>query len=197
MPCRVFRYYINAYIDYLLSDAASEDSIAASAFISLVTHRIKFDPNEIRHAWDGIEPVLKKLAFEQDFYAADWAACGDFRTKMNEIVKQGFAVSFDTTGPEHVPDGLTIRDLVRMGAVPAAIAVPILVNSGRISGITCTSTRQQIITALGDPDCEGGGVILYVSRIPEWIRYDLSDPRLLFYCDDGQIDFVLVMGPWT
>ena len=101
-------------------------------------------------------------------------------------------MSFDTTGPERVPDGLTIGDLSgARGAVPAAIAIPILANSG-ISGITCTSTRQEVMNALGDPDCEGGGVTLYGSRIPEWIRYDRSDLELLFYFENDQLDFVLV-----
>ena len=48
------------------------------------------------------------------------------------------------------------------------------------------------MNALGDPDCEGGGVTLYGSRIPEWIRYDRSDLELLFYFENDQLDFVLV-----
>ena len=184
MPSRVFGYYLRAYINYLLSDAAKGDSDAASCFISLINVKSEHARKDIVPLWPEIEPVLKKLAEHQDDFDADWFPYGCFRSKINEIVQRGFPATFDTTIPEVVPRSVTLQTMgLGTTAVSFPIAVQIFHNSG-IDQIDVTSKKVDILRVFGPPDRAGGGNHPTCGRLPDWIRYDRPDCSLHF-CFDG------------
>ena len=180
-----------------MSEASKDDSDAASCFISLIAYKAEHDRDDIVRAWDEIEPVLKRLGLEQDYYDAIWTIYGDFRTRINEIVQQGFTVSFDTTGAERIPAGVKVADMAYSHrTLPIDVGLPILVNSG-INTIAPTSTLEQVIAVLGDPDSRGGGVEAKRGYIPVWIRYHRADCLLRFEFKDHQLHRVTFMPPGT
>lgn len=88
MPTPCLRYYITAYLQYLLSDRSSGDSDGAFCFFGLVEIRHsdinRFDSETVDH----VKAVLQKLGTHQEWYVADPAIYGDFATKAQcEIVR--------------------------------------------------------------------------------------------------------------
>ena len=78
MPIPCFHFYIDAYIDYLMSDASIEDCDGASCFFGLV--RIRF--HDIMAGGESlvvrVTRLLDRLASHQPWYAADFEIYGDF-----------------------------------------------------------------------------------------------------------------------
>ena len=78
MPVACLRYYIQAYVAYLLSDDSKADADAASAFFSLIKLRHKdihgFDDEVTSH----IAGALRHLSTNQSWYDADEEIYGDF-----------------------------------------------------------------------------------------------------------------------
>ncbi len=193
MPARAFTYYIQAYCAYLLSEAARGDSDGASAFLSVIQVRAQQQPDAVRQQWSVIEPVLARLAADQGFYDASWPIYGDFRILTREIVEQGFAVSFDTSGPEIVPAGVTFADMGFTGRTfPVAVAVQLFRNSG-ICEITEASTKEDVVRALGQPEQSGGGAHQQFGTIPEWIRYRLPKCVLRIAFKEDRIADVMLL----
>ena len=79
MPVACLKFYIHAYIDYLLSDASEDDSDGASCFFGLVESRcqdiIGFDGT----TRSKVKAVIERLAKSQDWFGADEDIYGDFR----------------------------------------------------------------------------------------------------------------------
>jgi len=78
MPLACFRYYLNAYIQYLLSDASQGDSDGASCFFSLVDVRHQDimtcdEPTRAR-----VVAVLDRLACSQGWFDASEEIYGNF-----------------------------------------------------------------------------------------------------------------------
>lgn len=84
-PRRVFQYYVGAFADYLLSDAAMGDSDAASPFLSLLEAREERDPGSVACIYPGLEDTLGFIASHQDYYAADPAIYGSFADRAQRI----------------------------------------------------------------------------------------------------------------
>lgn len=78
MPLACFRYYLNAYMLYLLSDASQGDSDGASCFFGLVDLRHQDimtcdEPTRAR-----VMAVLDRLACSQEWFDASEAIYGNF-----------------------------------------------------------------------------------------------------------------------
>ena len=128
----MFGYYLRAFIAYLFSANARDDSDAASCFVSLIDFKAKEKPDDLRPHWAEIEPVLKLLAETQNL-AEDWVIYGSLRSRIADIVASGFSVSFDTALPELVPVSVTISEMAAFGGsrpVSMVIASQIFANSG-------------------------------------------------------------------
>src|SRR5262245_32688629 len=54
LPSRVFGYYFRAYAQFLLSEAARDDDLAAGWFLTIVEDRAKRRPADLRPNWDFI-----------------------------------------------------------------------------------------------------------------------------------------------
>jgi hypothetical protein len=80
MPAICFRYYVWAYIEYLLSEKSYGDSDGARCFFGLVSIR----HNELRSEMQLREAacrVLQHLQYGQETYNADIAIYGDFEVR--------------------------------------------------------------------------------------------------------------------
>jgi len=78
MPAVCFRYYVHAYIDYLLSEQSAGDRDAASCFLSIVEVRQDDISDGDDQLKQRIRDMLKHLSSRQSWYAAAPAIYGDF-----------------------------------------------------------------------------------------------------------------------
>ena len=61
-----FRYYVEAAIRYVVSDAARNDSVLISAFLGTLEHRAKDDPDELK-------PMARRLAAVCRYVVERWS----------------------------------------------------------------------------------------------------------------------------
>ena len=88
MPFPCFRFYVHAYMDYLLSDASRGDSDGASCFFTLIECRTS---DIIRLSADAkmkLGRVLDKIASGQEYFDADKAIYGSFRENSENAKKK-------------------------------------------------------------------------------------------------------------
>jgi hypothetical protein len=195
MPPRVFGFYLKAYTTYVMSRPFEDGPEDVSSFIHLIRFKAEHDPEILRPDWSSIEQILKHIVEHQTEYDAEWISYGSFRSIAREIVGLGFEVTFDTEAPESVPESATIGDMAssfRQLSLP--VALQILRNSG-IGELDESSTRDDIIRVLGQPDLSGGGEHPIYGKIPVWIRYDRSFYCMLFQFDGERISAVNFMPP--
>lgn len=86
MPVLCFRYYIHAYIDYLLSDKSEGDSDGASCFFGIIEGRkndICTSGDQLR---DRISEVLHYIGARQEWYSADLDIYGNFMKKSAKVL---------------------------------------------------------------------------------------------------------------
>jgi hypothetical protein len=193
MPGRVFGYYLGAYIDFLTSDAARGDADVASCFIDDIDFLAQSHPDRIGALWPDIAPVLRMLAERQDDFGADWAIYGSFRARIRELATRGYDVSFVATGPEIVPETVTIGDM-RYRFVSLAVAVQIFRNSG-VDRLDEASTKEDILRVFGPPHAAGGGEHPKYGFIPDWMRYDRPDGSIRFAFDGDAVHDVGFLPP--
>lgn len=194
MPSRVFAYYLRAYMAYLMSDAAKGDSDGASCFISLINFKAEHKRDDIDPLWPEIEPVLRRLAEQQEDFDAEWVCYGSFRSRIHDIVQRGFTASFDTAIPEVVPQSVTLREMgFGVHRVPLPVAVQVFRNSG-IDQIDSASQKPDILRVFGTPDEAGGGDHPSYGHIPDWIRYDRPDCVIRFEFDGNSISNIMFIS---
>lgn len=83
MPLPCFRYYVHAYMSYLLSPASASDSDGASAFFGLVECRAADIQGADAQLMARVVEVLRHLRDNQSFYAASEGVYGSFREKAD------------------------------------------------------------------------------------------------------------------
>lgn len=91
MPAVCFRYYVQAYLAYLLSAASAGDADAAYCFFGLVECRRENLRTSDSRLIGQIEDVLHRLRDTQRFYEADEAIYGSFRNRA-ELLLTGLRV---------------------------------------------------------------------------------------------------------
>ena len=86
MPAQCLRFYIDAYMDYLLSDRSVGDSDGASSFFGLVEVRCEdikaFSSNTVQ----SVKSVLNRLASQQTSYDAAPEIYGSFEKKAERTL---------------------------------------------------------------------------------------------------------------
>ena len=88
MPLVCFRYYIHAYIDYLMSEKSAGDSDGASCFFGLVEFRKDDIKASARDLQQRVAETLRHIAARQKWYDADEFIYGDFADRAIEALKQ-------------------------------------------------------------------------------------------------------------
>lgn len=86
MPAPCFLYYIEAYINYLLSDRSKGDCDGASCFFGLIESRYKEVSTVDRETVERIKAVLHRLGSQQSWYDADPDIYGDFGRKAEKLL---------------------------------------------------------------------------------------------------------------
>ena len=82
-----FEYYVEPYLDYLLSDDSKEDSDAANCFLGLIEIKLSYNIEDLLPHKNYIEIVLDFVSKEQfSKFDADKNIYGLFREKV-EILK--------------------------------------------------------------------------------------------------------------
>jgi len=87
MPRRAFQFYIFAFAQYVMSEAAISDADGASAFLRFLTARETEDPGSVGQIYDQLEPTLEFVAESQARFAADHDIYGDFRERAAELAR--------------------------------------------------------------------------------------------------------------
>ncbi|MDZ4688697.1 MAG: hypothetical protein SH850_26795 [Planctomycetaceae bacterium] len=86
MPAPCLRYYIRAYIAYLMSDASQNDPDGARCFLGLVKRRMPDLKNAEPKVVDVVVAALRHIAERQEWYdAAEWIY-GDFKSQAGELI---------------------------------------------------------------------------------------------------------------
>jgi hypothetical protein len=98
MPRRAFQFYIFAFTQYVMSEAAVGDADAASSFFKVLIAREKGDPGSVAQIYDQLEATLEFVAESQSRFDADHKIHGDFREKAAEIAKL-CGQEFEPPGP--------------------------------------------------------------------------------------------------
>lgn len=78
MPRRAFQYYVFAFAEFVVSDAAVKDSDSASPFLLLLVNREKRDPGSVSEIYLELRSVVEFVASHQDRYEADPDIYGSF-----------------------------------------------------------------------------------------------------------------------
>lgn len=87
MPQRVFPYYFDAYVSYLLSPMSVGASSEASGFIGLTQYRVNYYPELVRSLWPKISEALAHVARSQEFYGATNGFEGSFPDRCNAVFR--------------------------------------------------------------------------------------------------------------
>jgi hypothetical protein len=98
MPRRAFQFYIFAFTQYVMSEAAVGDSDGASSFFGVLIAREKGDPGSVAQIYDQLQPTLEFVAESQSRFNADHHVHGDFREKAAELAKL-CGKEFEPPGP--------------------------------------------------------------------------------------------------
>lgn len=86
MPFACFPFYANAYIDYLRSDLAKDDSDGASCFFGLIDVRIQ-DISKTENGFpESVIETLKHLGENQNWYDAEESIYGSFSECGNKLI---------------------------------------------------------------------------------------------------------------
>lgn len=87
MPATCFRYYLPAYLQYLMSEASRGDSDGASSVFGLVDHRLEDlfrDATLLRH----VTKTIAHMGERQSWYDADESLYGSFRRKADRLLSK-------------------------------------------------------------------------------------------------------------
>ncbi len=87
MPLTCFRYYVQAYASYLLSEASEGDSDGANCFFCIVKYRAKDIRSSVAVVVDQITRTLGKLKQKQAWYDADDEIYGSFEAQASACLK--------------------------------------------------------------------------------------------------------------
>jgi hypothetical protein len=98
MPRRAFQFYIFAFTQYVMSEAAVGDSDAAGSFLRVLIAREKGDPGSVAQIYDQLQATLEFVAESQARFDADHNIYGDFREKAAELAKL-CGKEFEPPGP--------------------------------------------------------------------------------------------------
>lgn len=98
MPRRAFQFYIFAFAQYVMSEAAADDADGASSFLNFLTAREKGDPGSVAQIYEPLQATIEFVAESQARFGADHNLYGDFREKAAGLAKLCGKV-FEPPGP--------------------------------------------------------------------------------------------------
>jgi hypothetical protein len=85
MPRRALQYYIFAFAEFVVSDAAEEDPDSASSFLRFLIARERRDPGSVADVYQRLRPYVTHVATSQVRYDADFNIYGSFLDLAAEL----------------------------------------------------------------------------------------------------------------
>lgn len=85
MPRAAFQYYVFAYSQYVLSEAARGVPDSASPFLHLLVEREKQDPDSVREIYPLLRSTVEFVANHQDYFDADYDIYGSFEDLATQL----------------------------------------------------------------------------------------------------------------
>lgn len=89
MGAKAFRFYVHAYIGYIRSEAAQDDSDAVNCFVGLLQFWLEFEPEELAAVAKDLSAACEYIAEHHDRYGLMPNAYGDLRNRL-ETLHQSF-----------------------------------------------------------------------------------------------------------
>ena len=87
MPSGAFRYYVHAYINYLLSNQSEEDSGAASSFLNLIKSRIEDGKNDLRGAvWLRVKETIEHIRSNPNWFDWNESVYGNLEARTTRLL---------------------------------------------------------------------------------------------------------------
>jgi hypothetical protein len=87
MPRGAFQFYVFAFAQYVMSEAAIGDPDGASCFLGYLAAREKRDPGSVAQIFGHLEPTVDFVAASQARFDARHDIYGDFTEKAEELKK--------------------------------------------------------------------------------------------------------------
>ena len=78
MPRAAFQYYVFAFVEYIRSPEAEEDSDAASVFLRLLLNREQKDPGSVKAIYPKLGETVSFVAGNQEYFDASPDIYGSF-----------------------------------------------------------------------------------------------------------------------
>jgi|SRR6185312_1482149 len=85
MPRRAFQYYVFAFAEFVVSNAAAGDPDSASPFLHLLVNREERDPGGVSEIYQELRPVVEFVASHQDRFDADPNIYGSFPDQATQL----------------------------------------------------------------------------------------------------------------
>jgi hypothetical protein len=85
MPRKAFQYYVLAFAQFVMSEAARADSDPASSFLGLLLNREKRDPGSVGQVFDDLQAAVEFIASNQEHFDANPAIYGVFKERAEQV----------------------------------------------------------------------------------------------------------------
>jgi hypothetical protein len=86
MPSIPFRYYVHAYMNYLLSDQSKDDTEGASCFLMIIEHKIEFEHEDPLAVWSRIKETIEHIRNNPDWFDWNEAYHGNCEEKTTRLL---------------------------------------------------------------------------------------------------------------
>ena len=70
MPSIPFRYYVHAYMNYLLGNRSESDTAAASCFLTLIESKMEYDQDDLHAVWTRVKETIEHIRKNPKWF--DW-----------------------------------------------------------------------------------------------------------------------------
>jgi len=98
MPSIPFRYYVHAYMNYLLGEQSKHDTDAASCFLGLIEFKLDLlqdapsivwardNQNDIRDVWVRVKETIEHIRKNPDWFDWDESIYGNLEKKTTRLL---------------------------------------------------------------------------------------------------------------
>ena len=81
-----FRYYVHAYINYLLGNQSKFDTEAVSCFLSMIEFKAKYDQDDLLAVWTRVQETLEHIRKNHDWFNWNESIFGNLEEKTTRLL---------------------------------------------------------------------------------------------------------------
>jgi len=86
MSSAPFRYYVHAYMNYLLSDRSKEDTDGASCFLTLIESKQEFDQADLLVVWPRVKETIEHIRRNSEWFDWDESIYGNLEERTTPLL---------------------------------------------------------------------------------------------------------------